>query len=102
MSIDKTFGGGLNGSSKGEMLSALTTIKPSAGYVAIEKFSGQLEGKKGSFILQHFGIMHDGNNQLILEIVPNSGPEEFKGIIGKMEIAKVDGAHRYILNYEID
>ncbi|MGB6036447.1 MAG: DUF3224 domain-containing protein [Cryomorphaceae bacterium] len=101
ISIDKTFKGPLAGSSKGEMLSARTAVDSSAGYVAIEKFSGTLEGKKGSFALQHFGIMSGGNNRLILEVVPDSGTDELKGISGKMEIKREQG-HQYIFHYELD
>lgn len=100
LSIDKTFNGPLEGSSKGEMLSARTAVDTSAGYVAIEKFTGMLEGKKGSFVLQHFGIMSGGNNRLILEVVPDSGTDELKGISGKMEI-KRDKGHRYVFHFEL-
>ncbi len=100
MSIDKTFNGPLAGSSKGEMLSARTAVDSSAGYVAIEKFSGTLEGKKGSFVLQHFGIMSGGNNRLTLEVVPDSGTEELKGISGTMEIKREQG-HQYVFHYEL-
>lgn len=101
MSIDKTFKGELNGSSSGEMLSASTSIKTSAGYVAMERFSGDLEGKKGSFILQHFGIMHAGENKLILEIIPNSGTEELENIEGTMRIERKANGHQYTLEYDI-
>ena len=100
MSIDKVFAGALIGESKGEMLTALTAMKGSAGYVAIERFSGTLEGKEGSFVLQHFGIMHNDENRLILEIVPNSGSGELEGIHGKMEIERSKEEHQYTLNYE--
>ena len=101
MSIDKSFKGELNGLSKGEMLSGLTTTKTSAGYVAIERFSGDLGGMKGSFILQHFGIMHAGENKLILEIIPNSGTEELSNIRGTMRIERNDKGHEYTLEYDI-
>jgi len=100
ISIDKTFEGPLSGTSKGEMLTTITSVKTSAGYVAVERFEGTLEGKKGSFILQHFGIMHGGENRLILEVVPDSGTDELKGISGTMKIER-DGGHRYVFDYEI-
>ena len=50
MSMDKTFGGDLDGTGKGQMLTALTPIKDSAGYVAIEKVTGTLKGLKGTFV----------------------------------------------------
>jgi len=101
MSIDKTFEGPLSGGSQGEMLSAMSPVKGSAGYVAIEKFVGTLEGKAGSFVLQHFGIMSAaGESRLILEVVPDSGTEELTGISGEMEIVRENG-HSYVFDYTL-
>ncbi|MEQ8523361.1 DUF3224 domain-containing protein [Gracilimonas sp.] len=101
MSIDKTFEGELNATSKGEMLSAMTPVKGSAGYVAIEQVTGTLSGKKGSFVLQHFGIMNKGDQKLILEVVPDSGTDELEGLSGKMAINIEDGKHFYEFKYEL-
>ena len=101
MSIDKTFYGDLAATSKGEMLSAMTPVQGSAGYVAIEQTSGTLNGKKGSFILQHFGIMAGTESRLILEVVPDSGTDELKGLSGTMEIIRKDGKHFYEFEYKI-
>jgi hypothetical protein len=101
MSIDKTFKGELSAESKGEMLSAMTPEKGSAGYVAIEQVEGMLSGKKGSFILQHFGIMNKGDQRLILEVVPGSGTGELTGLTGSMAIIIEDGNHRYEFEYEL-
>ncbi|HEU5130676.1 MAG TPA: DUF3224 domain-containing protein, partial [Pyrinomonadaceae bacterium] len=61
MSIDKQFLGDLVGTSKGQMLMASSsTHKDSAGYVAIEKVTGTLNGRRGSFYLQHNGVMTRG------------------------------------------
>ncbi|MEH6816530.1 MAG: DUF3224 domain-containing protein, partial [Pseudoalteromonas distincta] len=76
MSIDKTFKGSLNATSQGEMLSAMTPTQGSAGYVAIEQVIGELDGKKGSFVLQHFGTMDKGQDSLILNVIPDSGTNE--------------------------
>ncbi len=73
MSIDKEFSGALEALSQGEMLSAMTPTQGSAGYVAIEQVVGKLNGKQGSFVLQHFGTMDKGADRLILEVVPDSG-----------------------------
>jgi hypothetical protein len=73
MSIDKTFYGGLTASSKGEMLSAMTPVEGSAGYVAIEQVIGTLDGKNGGFALQHYGKMDQGDGYLLLETIPGSG-----------------------------
>ena len=102
MSIDKTFHGDLNASSNGEMLSAMTAVDGSAGYVAIEQVSGELNGIKGSFVLQHFGVMNAGTNRLILEVVPNSASDELSGLSGKMDIKIEEGQHYYEFDYEFE
>lgn len=101
MSIDKTFTGDLEATSKGEMLSAMTPTKGSAGYVAIEQVTGTLKGKAGSFVLQHFGIMDNGNDRLVLEVVPDSGTGELIWISGSMSITIEDGKHFYDFEFRI-
>ena len=101
MSIDKNFTGELSASSKGEMLSVMTPVKGSAGYVAIEQVSGTLSGRKGSFVLQHFGTINRGNDRLILEVVPDSGTSELSGLTGKMTINIEGGQHYYEFEYEL-
>lgn len=102
MSIDKTFHGELAGTSQGEMLTAMASVKGSAGYVAIEQVVGELGGKKGGFVLQHFGTMSGGSDRLILEIVPDSGTGELKGISGEMKIIIEEGKHFYELDYKLE
>ena len=101
MSIDKVFHGALEATSKGEMLSAMTAVQGSAGYVAIEQVNGRLAGKQGTFVLQHFGTVNKGNSQLILEVVPDSGTDELVGLTGKMAINNEDGQHFYTFEYEL-
>lgn len=101
MSIDKTFHGELNATSKGEMLSAMTTVEGSAGYVAIEQVIGNLSGREGSFVLQHFGTMSKGKDRLILEVVPDSGSDELSGLVGKMVIRIEEGQHYYEFEYDL-
>ncbi len=101
MSIDKTFHGALSATSRGEMLSAMTPVKGSAGYVAIEQVNGTLDGKQGSFVLQHFGIMDNGADRLVLEVVPDSGSGALSGLRGTMVIRIEDGAHFYDFDYEL-
>ncbi|MDX3775522.1 DUF3224 domain-containing protein [Chromatiaceae bacterium AAb-1] len=101
MSIDKTFSGALDATSKGEMLSAMTTTRGSAGYVAIEQVTGSLSGKSGSFVLQHFGTMNRGENSLVLEVVPDSGSGDLSGLSGKMLIKIENGKHFYEFEYEL-
>src|SRR5437868_15518894 len=83
MSIDKQFHGDLEATSKGEMLTAMGTVKGSAGYVAIERVSGTLSGRRGSFALQHTGSMNRGAPTLSVTVVPDSGTEQLAGLTGK-------------------
>jgi len=99
MSIDKTFRGDLIGKSQGEMLSAMTNLKGSAGYVAIEQVNGSLQGKNGAFVLQHFGILNRGKDHLVLEVVPDSGTGELESLSGKMLIIIEGGKHYYEFEY---
>lgn len=101
MSIDKTFAGDLAAQSQGEMLSALTPMSGSAGYVAIEQVNGRLHGKQGTFVLQHFGQMSAAEQHLILEVVPDSGTGELTGLGGKMVIQIADGQHGYEFDYSL-
>ena len=101
MSIEKTFSGELSALSKGEMLNAVTAVEGSAGYVDIEQVTGTLAGKSGSFVLQHFATMSQGDNVLLLEVVPDSGTRELAGISGKMTIRMEDGQHYYDFDYEL-
>lgn len=101
MSIDKTFKGELDAESKGDMLTAMTAVQGSAGYVAIEQVKGILNGKEGTFVLQHYGIMAAGQEYLKLEVVPDSGTGELKGMSGKMNIEIKDGKHIYEFEYDL-
>ncbi len=101
MLLEKTFTGALIGTSKGRMMTAMTEVKGSAGYVAIEKVSGSLRGKKGTFMMQHFGTMADGNFHLVIEVVPNSGTEELKSLVGTLDIEIKDGKHFYNFKHNI-
>ena len=101
MSIAKQFQGDLEGSSKGEMLTAGTSISGSAGYVAIERVTGRLHGKSGSFVLQHTGTMTRGTPQLVITVVPDSGTGELVGLAGRMQIIIAGGKHSYELEYTL-
>jgi hypothetical protein len=101
MSIDKQFHGDLEATSKGEMLTAGTVVKGSAGYVAIERVSGTLDGRIGTFVLQHNGVMTRGAPQLTITVVPDSGTGELAGLAGKMTINIVDGKHLYEFEYTL-
>ena len=101
MSIDKQFHGGLEGTSQGEMLSAMTDIKGSAGYVAIERVSATLNGRRGTFVLQHNATMNRGEPFLNIIVVPDSGSGELAGLSGSMRIIIADGRHSYEFDYSL-
>jgi hypothetical protein len=101
MSIDKHFHGDLEAASKGEMLSAGTPVKGSAGYVAIERIVGALRGRTGTFVLQHTGTMNRGVPELSVTVVPDSGTGQLAGLAGKMTIQIADGKHSYEFEYTI-
>jgi hypothetical protein len=101
MSIDKQFHGDLEGISAGEMLTAGTQVAGSAGYVAIERVTGTLGGRRGSFSLQHSGTMTRGSPRLTVTVVPDSGTEELTGLTGSMTIDISAGKHSYEFNYSV-
>jgi hypothetical protein len=101
MTLDKQFHGDLEGTSKGQMLAASTSVKGSAGYVAMEKVTGTLKGRSGSFVLQHSGTMTRGAPQLTVSVVPDSGTGQLVGLAGAMAIKIADGKHSYDFEYTL-
>ena len=101
MWLDKEFHGDLEATSRGQMLTAMTDVKGSAGYVAIERVSGTLRGRAGSFVLQHTGTMTRGTPGLTISVVPDSGTGELTGLSGRMTIIITDGKHSYELEYAV-
>lgn len=101
MSIDKQFHGDIEGISKGEMLTAGTQVKGSAAYSAIERVIGTLEGRTGTFALQHTGIMDRGKPQLTITVVPDSGTGGLVGLTGTMTIDLSGGGHAYTFDYAL-
>src|SRR5271165_5349391 len=100
-SLDKQYHGDLEAISKGEMLTAGTSVKGSAGYVAIERVSGTLNGRKGAFVLQHTGTMNRSTPSMTISVVPDSGTEQLTGLTGTMTII-IDGTkHSYEFDYTI-
>jgi hypothetical protein len=101
MSIDKHFHVDLEGTSKGQMLTAVTGVKDSAGYVAIERVSGTLQGRSGTFVLQHSATMTRGAPHLSISVVPDSGTGQLVGLAGRMLITIADGKHSYDFEYTL-
>ena len=102
LDIDKKFFGDLNAVSRGEMLSAGTAVKGSAGYVAIERVNGALQDREGSFVLQHTGTMNKGTPKLEITVVPDSGTDQLRGLSGTMTIGIADGVHSYEFEYTLE
>lgn len=101
MSIDKQFHGDLEGTSKGEMLSVMTAVQGSAGYVAMERVTGTLKGRRGTFVLQHSATMNRGTPQLTITVVPDSGTDQLAGLTGTMNIEIAGGKHSYVFEYTL-
>jgi hypothetical protein len=101
LSLDKTFAGDLVATSHGQMLTALTPVKGSAGYVAIERVTGSLHGRSGSFVFQHSGSMDRGTQRLSITVVADSGTGGFMGISGDFKITIADGQHFYEFDYTL-
>ena len=101
MSIDKQFHGDLHGVSRGEMLAVQGAVQGSAAYVALERVTGTLAGRTGTFMLQHTGVMNRGAASLTITVVPDSGTEELAGLTGTMKIIIAEGRHSYEFDYEL-
>lgn len=101
MSIDKEIEGDLVATTRGQMLTAMGAVPGSAAYVAIERVEGSLLGKRGSFALQHTGVMDRGRPSLSVLVVPDSGTGELTGLTGRFTIQIEAGVHRYEFEYEL-
>lgn len=101
MSIDKQFHGDLEAVSKGEMLAAMGNLKGSAGYVAMERVTGSLHGRTGTFVLQHSSTMTRGTPHQSITVVPDSGGDQLTGLTGSMTVIIADGKHSYEFEYTI-
>lgn len=101
MSIDKQFRGDLDAKSEGEMLSVMDATKGSGGYVALERVTGSLHGRTGTFVLQHSATMNRGTPQLAVTVVPDSGTGQFAGLEGSMQIIIEAGKHSYDFDYTL-
>lgn len=99
--FDKRFTGPLEATSVVHMLSCLDAAKTSGGYSAIERVTGSISGKAGTFVLQHTGIMDGGRPSLVVTVLPGSGTGELVGLRGRMEIRIEGGQHFYDLDFEL-
>jgi hypothetical protein len=102
MLLDKQYHGDLEGAAKGQMLTGGVSANHSGAYVALEKFTGTLHGRSGSFVLHHTGIMTNGKPDLTILVAPDSGTGQLAGITGKMTITiAADGKHSYDFEYTL-
>ena len=101
VAFTKQFAGDFVGESKVDFIGARTPVPTSAGYVAIERLVGTLAGKRGSFVVQHTGVMTQGTQSLTITVVPDSGTGELVGLRGEMTIEKVEKAHHWRLRYDL-
>lgn len=101
MQLAKTFEGPLQATSEGEMLGAMGSADGSAGYVAMERVTGTLDGRKGSFVLQHSGMLERGTPSLTVTVVADTGTDELAGLRGTMEIEAEGSTHVYRLSYTL-
>ena len=101
MSLDKQFSGDLQAVGKGEMLSARSDVPTSAAYVAIERVTGTLHGRSGSFALVHRGVMTESGQQLSIQVVPDTATGELAGLAGTLTIRIEAGKHYYELEYSL-
>ncbi|MDN2708332.1 DUF3224 domain-containing protein [Janthinobacterium sp. SUN118] len=101
LSLDKRYHGALDARAQGEMLSARAGVAGSAGYVALERVEGTLDGRQGSFYLQHSGSMARGTPSLSVTVVPDTGTGQLQGLHGSLAIRIADGKHYYDFTYDI-
>jgi hypothetical protein len=103
LSIGKQFQGDLQGTSAGEMMAPDSPVEGSGGYVAVEKVTGTLGGRSGSFVLLHQGTMKKGTAgfDLSIKVVPDSGTGQLTGLAGTMKIAIEGKKHSYVFDYTL-
>jgi hypothetical protein len=101
MLLYKEFHGDLEAISHGEMMAAHEPLTGAGVYVAIDRVTGTLHGKGGSFLIAHRGIRHSEGQQLEIVIVPGSGTGQLAGITGTVGIEIVNKEHFYSVAYEL-
>lgn len=100
--VNKTFHGDIEGTSAAELLKAMATVPGSAGYAGLERVIGTLHGKAGSFVLQHTAQATKGEAWMSVQVVPDTGTGELRGIRGEFQILLTDGKHAYEFDYSLE
>ncbi len=101
LSIDKVFHGDLEGTSRGQMLAEGDGKGEFGGYVALERVTGSLGGRKGSFVLQHSGTLWHRRPEMTVTVVPGSGTGELRGLAGRFRIVIEGSKHGYEFEYTL-
>lgn len=101
MGIDKRIDGDLVATTRGQMITAMGEVQGSAVYAAVERVSGTLAGREGSFALYHLGVMDRGAPSLSIKVVPDSGTGDLAGIAGDFRIVVENGRHLYEFAYSL-
>jgi hypothetical protein len=99
--LDKQYQGDLDATAQGVMLGVGNPAAGTAGYVAMERVTGTLRGRSGSFAIQHFGTMDGGKFDLKLLVVPGSGAGQLAGISGTATFTNDGGKHAYAMDYTL-
>jgi Protein of unknown function (DUF3224) len=99
--FDKVFNGPLDAISVVHMLAVVTPTPGSAAYVAIERIVGSIDGRSGTFCMQHSGTMDRGAPSLTVSVIPDSGTDALAGLRGTLVIDIVDGKHFYTFDYSL-
>lgn len=101
ISFRKTFTGPLRAESAVSMLGYMIMDVGSGAYVALERITGMLDGKAGSFCLQHSSTMDRGQPTQAISVIPDSGTDELQGLRGQMRIDIKGELHFYTFEYEL-
>jgi hypothetical protein len=98
----KTYRGGVAGTSETELLQALTP-GGTAAYVAMERVSGHVDGRAGTFVLRHSAVGSAAGGTATIDVVPGSATGQLVGLRGEMTVSRnPEGDHTFTFSYEID
>jgi hypothetical protein len=100
-SIRQVYHGDIEGESLNTMLMA-PAEGGSSTYVGLERITGTLGGKTGSFIIQYQGAYAGGNPGFSGVIVAESGTGELHGLKGTASMAAKDGKPTVTLEYDFE
>ena len=106
LTSDKTWHGDFEGVSHGEMITGSTASTGSMAYVAIERMTGRLNGRQGSFTFSHRATMMKGDapsaGELSVMVIPKSGTGELTGLTGSLIIhIDAQGKHTWSFDYSL-